>query len=141
MGDRLSLLHAEELRRCKVCAHEWLAEHYTRLDAQPPILGQGLTAHSQALHRQTVHERRLSKHERWRICPSCGSKKVKTIAKGKGAAKAFAKSSGITAPTVSTPTQERNPLDDLSALTRLRDEGVLSPEEFEKKKAELLDRL
>lgn len=85
----MGFLHPEELRRCSACGEQWIAEHYTRLDAQPPIMGQGLTARSQALHRQTVHERRLNNYERWRYCPSCGSRKVKTVAKGARARKAL----------------------------------------------------
>jgi Protein of unknown function (DUF2510) len=102
----MGVLHPEELRRCSLCGEQWIAEHYTRLDAQQPIIGQGFTRRSQDLARQTVHERRLNKHDRWRYCPACGTRKVKTVAKGAAARKALARQAqdqGATASSAGAP--------------------------------------
>jgi hypothetical protein len=46
----------------------------------------------------------------------------------------------LSQPTASVPTQH-DPLEQLKKLSELRDAGVISPEEFEKKKAELLGKV
>lgn len=80
----MSFLHPDEARECQRCRHRWRAEKWTKLDAQQPILGVGITARAQDLHRQTVHERRDRLYRAWRYCPECSSKKVKTL-RGKDA--------------------------------------------------------
>jgi hypothetical protein len=77
----MSLFHPEEHRRCKRCGHEWYAEKYTRIDSQQPMLGIGITKRAQDLARQSVHEKRTRRMERYRHCPQCGSSKVKTLSK------------------------------------------------------------
>ena len=75
----MSILHPEEVRRCKRCGHSWLAEKYTKSGVTSPGLGIGITSRAQDLHRQTVHERRQSKYDMWRFCPKCQSRRTKTL--------------------------------------------------------------
>ena len=75
----MSFLHPEEARQCKRCDHIWFAEKWT--SARKPIVGTGLSARQQDLHIQIVHQERKSHLKAYKQCPSCGSKKVKTISK------------------------------------------------------------
>lgn len=68
-----------DVRHCKKCGHYWTAIKFTRLDAQPPLTAPGLSARSQALARQTIHQDRLVQHRKWKNCPRCGSSKAESL--------------------------------------------------------------
>ena len=50
-------------------------------------------------------------------------------------------SSGARPASTSTPTSEESPVDAIRQLAALRDEGLITHEEYEGKKAELLERI
>jgi hypothetical protein len=120
----LSFLHPEEVRQC-TCGHVWRAEKWTKLDAQPPIVGQGFTRRAQDLNKQTVHEQRLALHKKWRYCPECGSRQVKSVR-------------GEVAHATPTPKPATLLADELRKLATLHSEGVLTDDEFQQAKQQLL---
>ena len=84
---RMSILHPEEVRQCKVCSFTWRAEQYDRKDRNQGLVGLGITKRAADLHRQSVYERRDRLIDVYRKCSSCGSTKVRTL-RGKKAKEA-----------------------------------------------------
>jgi NADH pyrophosphatase NudC (nudix superfamily) len=83
----MGFLTPEEARTCQSCGFSWFAERvgkpskpagYTSLGA---LAGDAAAAASGGAASAAKYQAKLQRYNRWRYCPRCGSKKVKSVSK------------------------------------------------------------
>lgn len=81
-------MKAEQARICRKCGHGWYAKRMakpasTRGAGSFYALGGHHGAAAAAANRaNTKYQQKMTEYERWAICPSCGSTKIKTALTG-----------------------------------------------------------
>lgn len=77
----------EDARRCSRCGYQWFAERVTKpaktygAGAGWSLLGGTGMAAAAGAKAGAHYSTKLERHERWKLCPKCGSSKVKTVPK------------------------------------------------------------
>lgn len=86
-GGNMSFLAPEEARLCKACDHRWFAEHVQK--PTKPMASGGFYAlgghHGAAASAGSTaavkYQAKLERYNKWKYCPQCGSKSVKSVSK------------------------------------------------------------
>lgn len=77
----MGLFTREEARQCKKCDFKWFAE---RVQKPGQVLADLYSLHGQhgmAAAKGSKYHAKMQQYNRWRHCPNCGTKRVKTVSK------------------------------------------------------------